>query len=49
MADLVQPEQISPLFAGYQNDLYEYQKAAGLPDQRPDQVIRHARPAADQG
>jgi hypothetical protein len=41
-ADLNQPEQIGPLFAGFQNDLYVPQKAAGssdhLPNQRPDQV-----------
>jgi hypothetical protein len=42
MADLGQPEQIGPLFAGFQNDFYEFQNAAGSPDhppnQRPDQV-----------
>jgi hypothetical protein len=42
MAELCQPEQISPLFASFQNDLYGPQKAAGSPDQppnqRPDQV-----------
>jgi hypothetical protein len=41
-ADLSQPEQIGPLFAGFQNDLYEDKKAAESPDQppiqRPDQV-----------
>jgi hypothetical protein len=42
MADLSQPEQIRPLFAGIQNDLFVPQKAARSPDQppnqRPDQV-----------
>jgi hypothetical protein len=42
MADLCQPKQIGPLFAGFLNDLYEDLKAAGSPDQppnqRPDQV-----------
>jgi hypothetical protein len=42
MADLGQPEQIGMLFAGFQNDLDVPQKAAGspdqLPNQRPDQV-----------
>jgi hypothetical protein len=41
MAGLGQPEQIGMLFAGFQNDLYVPQKAAGSPDQppfkRPDQ------------
>jgi len=35
--DLSQPEQIGPLFAGFQNDLYEDQKAVGSPDQPPNQ------------
>jgi hypothetical protein len=42
MADLGQPIQIGPLLTGFQNDLYEDQKAARSPDQppnqRPDQV-----------
>jgi len=42
MANLGQPEQSGMLFAGFQNDLYVPQKAAGSPDQppnqRPDQV-----------
>jgi len=49
MADLGQPEQIGMLFAGFQNDLndlYVPQKAAGSPDQppnqRPDQVADSA-------
>ena len=46
MADLSQPEQIRQLFTGFQNDLYEDQKAAGSPDQppnqRPDQVAHPA-------
>ena len=42
MADLGQPKQISPLFSGFQNDLFVPQNAAESPDQppnqRPDQV-----------
>jgi hypothetical protein len=41
MDNLGQPEQIGMLFAGFQNDLYVPQKAAGssdhLPNQWPDQ------------
>jgi hypothetical protein len=29
MADFGQPEQICPLFAGFQNDLYEPENVAG--------------------
>jgi hypothetical protein len=46
MANLGQPEQIGPIFAGFQNDPYVPQKAAGSPDQppnqRPDQVADSA-------
>jgi hypothetical protein len=46
MANLGQPEQIGMLFAGFQNDLYVPQKAAGssdhLPNQQPDQVADSA-------
>jgi hypothetical protein len=42
MAELSRPEQIGPIFAGFQNDPYVPQKASGSPDQppnqRPDQV-----------
>jgi hypothetical protein len=37
MADFGQPEQISPLFAGFQNDLYVAQNPAESPDQPPNQ------------
>jgi len=46
MADLGQAEQIGPLFAGFQNDLYVPQNPDGSPDQppnqRPDQVAHPA-------
>jgi hypothetical protein len=35
MADLGQPKQIGPLFAGFQNDLYVPQSPAGSPDLQP--------------
>jgi hypothetical protein len=35
MADLGKPEQIGPLFAGFQNYQYEPQNAAGSPDLQP--------------
>jgi len=45
-ADLSRPKQVGPFFTGFQNDLYEDQKAAGSPDQplnqRPDQVADSA-------
>jgi hypothetical protein len=46
MADLGLPEQIVPLFASFQNDLYELHSAARSsdlqPNQRPDQVADSA-------
>jgi hypothetical protein len=46
MAELSRPEQIGPIFAGFQNDLYEDQNSDGQPDQppnqRPDQVAHPA-------
>jgi len=46
MAEISQPKQISPLFAGFQNNLFVPQNAAGSPDhppiQRPDQVAHPA-------
>lgn len=44
MADFSQPEHIGPFFAGFQNDLYEDQKAAGSPDQRQNQPLIMAEP-----
>jgi hypothetical protein len=37
MANLGKPEQIGPLFARFQNDLYVPQNSAGSPDQPPNQ------------
>jgi hypothetical protein len=45
-ADLSKPESIGPLFACFQNNLYEPQNSAESPDQppnqRPDQVADSA-------
>jgi len=54
MAHFSEPEQIGPLFVGFQNDLYEPQNASGnLISRRINGLIRllilHARPAVDQG
>jgi hypothetical protein len=46
MAELSRPEQIGPLFARFQNDLYVPQKAAESPDQLPNQRPDQVAPSA---